>query len=299
MHPGSLIRITSWPLAASLFMNLALVGALIVLWQARMEPTTMLPPPPTPTMVKAAEQVKPARQDPTLSALKAAPFHWRQLDAPDFPTFVKNLRAIGCPEATIHDIIQGELSEVYATKRQEIEREIAAAPSQSRAPLEQQLKQLSAEETAMLSATMNGSASQATPANHAAAATQTTSSVQGQMPAAAPAAKTASTLTPVAFLAGNDPNQPTTAGTLAPTPTDPRLNAATAGVISQMRSDFATSLQNVTADPSSQVYRQRWMTAQRASDEQFSSMFGGDNFIKTQVEAVRAGTNAAATPAKP
>ena len=112
----------------------------------------------------------------------------------------------------------------------------------------------------------------------------------------APAASASgSTLTPTAFLVGNDPSQPTPTSTLSTTPDDPRLNPPTAAVISQMRQDFANSIQNAGTDPSSPVYRQRWLRAQRASDEEFSSMFGGDYFIKSQLEAVR---NAAAT-AKP
>lgn len=274
-------------MVASLFMNVMLVSALVVLWQIRQAPMSLTAPASRP--VNATARVKSENS----KSKQPAPFRWQQLDAPDFPTFVKNLRAIGCPETTIRDIIQCELNEVYETKQQEIEREIAAAPQQSRAALKERLLQLSTEKMTMLSASLNDSAR---PAGYVAAA-QTSASEAGSEPTS-PGAATANTSSarppiPAAFLVGNDPNRPSAANTLTSAPSDPSLNPATSSVISQIRTDFASALQDVSADPSSPVYRQRWLSAQRASDEQFSSMFGGDYFIQTQLEAVRAAASAA------
>jgi len=291
-----LLRHTSWPLVGSLIVNVMLVGTLSVVLQKPRE--QMVLPPPAQKAATAAAKTKPEASKSALAEAKPAPFHWHQLEAPDFPTFVKNLRGIGCPETTIRDIIQCEMDEIYAAKRQEIEREIATAPLQARSALQERLRQLGAEETTMLSASLNGSAIPAA----AMAGTQTSASEQGAgtTPAGATGAAQASgsTMTPAAFLVGNDPNQASASGTLTAMPTDPNMNPATSAVISQMRTDFASALQDVSADPSSAMYRQRWLSAQRASDEQFSSMFGGDNFIKTQVEAVRAAAAASAANGK-
>ncbi len=94
--------------------------------------------------------------------------------------------------------------------------------------------------------------------------------------------------TPAAFLVGNADKQQAEPGVLAIATTDASLNPATAAVIDQMRGDFATALQNTTQDPASTAYRLRWNEARRDSDERFSSLFGGDAFISTQLEAVRA-----------
>ena len=32
-------------------------------------------------------------------------FSWRDVESPDYPVYIANLRAIGCPEQTIRDII--------------------------------------------------------------------------------------------------------------------------------------------------------------------------------------------------
>jgi LysM repeat protein len=44
-------------------------------------------------------------------------FTWRDIESPDFPTYVANLRQIGCPEQTIHDILIAEVNAIYSRKR--------------------------------------------------------------------------------------------------------------------------------------------------------------------------------------
>ena len=44
-------------------------------------------------------------------------FSWQELESADFPTYVANLRQIGCPEQTIRDIIIAEVNALYSRKR--------------------------------------------------------------------------------------------------------------------------------------------------------------------------------------
>jgi LysM repeat protein len=44
-------------------------------------------------------------------------FSWHEVESADFPTYVANLRQIGCPEQTIRDIIIAEVNAVYSRKR--------------------------------------------------------------------------------------------------------------------------------------------------------------------------------------
>lgn len=44
-------------------------------------------------------------------------FTWQQIEAEDYPTYIANLRAIGCPEQTIKDIIIADVNHLYARKR--------------------------------------------------------------------------------------------------------------------------------------------------------------------------------------
>ncbi len=45
------------------------------------------------------------------------PFHWRQVESPFYPVYIANLRAIGCPEQTIHDIVTADLKSVFEARR--------------------------------------------------------------------------------------------------------------------------------------------------------------------------------------
>jgi hypothetical protein len=43
-------------------------------------------------------------------------FSWAELESSDYPTYIANLRRIGCPEATIRDIIVADVNDLYARK---------------------------------------------------------------------------------------------------------------------------------------------------------------------------------------
>src|SRR5438128_2503714 len=43
-------------------------------------------------------------------------FSWREVESADYPTYIANLRDIGCPEQTIRDIIIADVNALYARK---------------------------------------------------------------------------------------------------------------------------------------------------------------------------------------
>lgn len=44
-------------------------------------------------------------------------FSWREVESSDYPTYIANLRDIGCPEQTIRDIIIADVNAMYSRKR--------------------------------------------------------------------------------------------------------------------------------------------------------------------------------------
>ena len=44
-------------------------------------------------------------------------FTWQEVESQDYPTYVENLRTIGCPETTIRDIIVADVDQLYAHRR--------------------------------------------------------------------------------------------------------------------------------------------------------------------------------------
>jgi hypothetical protein len=105
-------------IAVSLVANLGLTGA--VLYQAALVPPGEPPRAPTLSFTKTVTRVEggaPRAAAPTLPEGAAAAFHWRQVEAEDYPTYIANLRAIGCPAATIRDIVLADANDQFTRQR--------------------------------------------------------------------------------------------------------------------------------------------------------------------------------------
>lgn len=54
---------------------------------------------------------------PGVVVTNAVSFHWRQVESASYPEYLANLRAIGCPEQTINDIISADLKSLFDARR--------------------------------------------------------------------------------------------------------------------------------------------------------------------------------------
>lgn len=86
------------------------------------------PPEILPTKQTAAPELphpfrseKKSVKPQNISSLKIVyvtnQFNWRQVESSDYRQYIANLRAIGCPEATIKDIIFTDILKLYAARR--------------------------------------------------------------------------------------------------------------------------------------------------------------------------------------
>ncbi len=50
---------------------------------------------------------------PVQPSVTPATFHWRQIESPDYRVYIQNLRAIGCPESTLCDIIAADVQALF------------------------------------------------------------------------------------------------------------------------------------------------------------------------------------------
>jgi len=96
-------RIVAW---VSLGANCLLVALWVL---TRSQPGDKVAPEP-------ATAVAPASAKTNL-VVRRQFFSWREVEAPDYPTYIDNLRSIGCPEQTIRDIIIADVNALYAKKR--------------------------------------------------------------------------------------------------------------------------------------------------------------------------------------
>lgn len=101
-------------LVISLIGNLILGIALIL--NIRQAPMIRQPAKGTSSSHVLTQQLVKAVQVVKTNVLKET-FSWAQIESPDYPTYIANLRAVGCPEPTIRDIIVADVNHLYARKK--------------------------------------------------------------------------------------------------------------------------------------------------------------------------------------
>jgi len=114
----------------SLLLNLGLVCVLGWLWFRGHQPVpahpaltsgpvAVLPPPVSATVERLALSPPPA------------PFSWSRLLSPDYRTYVRNLRAFGCPEPTLRAIVTADVNARYVRQGYELVQKLDALNSGS------------------------------------------------------------------------------------------------------------------------------------------------------------------------
>ena len=77
---------------------------------------------PAPQRSAALVSVKPdiasntAFVQPPVVKPTSQPFTWRQIESEDYKKYIANLRALGCPEQTIRDIVLADVNKLYAAR---------------------------------------------------------------------------------------------------------------------------------------------------------------------------------------
>lgn len=103
-------------LKISILLNLLLAVGLLFALIADLRREKNLPSSaPSPKLTAAAMANSHA---PVASETPAAQFRWQQLDSGnDYRRFIANLRAIGCPENTLRDIVRGNVGRAFSWQR--------------------------------------------------------------------------------------------------------------------------------------------------------------------------------------
>src|SRR5207245_2007694 len=93
------------------------LNAGLTLWLLRPFPRSATPKTSTgesattahPTLAATRGAAKPQN-------ISAATLDWREVESADYRQYVTNLRAIGCPEQFVRDIIVADLNQLYAAR---------------------------------------------------------------------------------------------------------------------------------------------------------------------------------------
>ncbi len=252
-------------LTASLALNgvlLALVAGLVIFRPAQNRPVS------APTV--AASKISPAAAAPARpESPKATPFHWNQMEADDYATFITNLRSIGCPEPTIRQIVQGEVSELYADKQRQLR------SSAGHNPLPSEIRKLEQEQSTVLAGLL-----QDPKKNQISEAT-----VPGSLAARAKQVRIQYPLVfqnPAATPPGGKGRAVSNARSPLPPPTP-----AQEQTINQISQNFVKDIGGPHQNPTDPQYHARWTRAQRNADEMMRSLMGATYYMTYHNEIAR------------
>ena len=106
-------------LKVSILLNLVLVGGMIYLLVGRQMDKTASGPVLSESKPLVQGAANPVTSPP--SATESKSFEWSRLtSAKDYRLYVANLRAIGCPESTIEDIVRGDTDRAFSWERSQL-----------------------------------------------------------------------------------------------------------------------------------------------------------------------------------
>ena len=222
----------------SSFLNLLLAGWIV--WLSVRPAKSGNPNSPTQPAQDSGEIVL---LDPGQSQKKTE-FRWSQVESTDYRQYVNNLKAIGCPQQTIRDIITADVHSLYVARGEQLDRQPMAAQIRG-----EKFRALREEENSVIAALL-GFQSEA----------QNASENFQSAHAAQPNAQTNNVLIPRAF-------RPTDLSAL-------NLNEDQLESIQYLRSAFQQELGGSTHDRSSPEYLKQWQSAQAQNDLMLRGMLG-------------------------
>ena len=101
-------------LLVSLVLNVVLAIALVTWLRSALKSKPRAVPPVSVASVKSNLLIVK-----TNVLVRPRAFTWQEVESPDYAIYVDNLRALGMPEKTIHDIIVADVDQLFARRRRE------------------------------------------------------------------------------------------------------------------------------------------------------------------------------------
>jgi hypothetical protein len=266
-------------LRLSIFSNLSLLGLLVFLLLAgpyRVSPLAPLPVATQPPRHEAAAvMAHDSRRDEPTS------FRWSQLEAKDYHVYVKNLRAAGCPEASVRAIVVADVQVAYRVRARELEQKISELRASSwtnqlatvgaDTELKSALQQIPDEETAMINDLLGLPPAPGQPPAEMAAWNR---QPRPEPPIVLPLAMQEVDVSGLAL--SDDQKQ----------------------AIANVRQEFLEQIGGASQNPDDPAYLQRWQNAQPAADNLLLGFLGNQAYTEYQVRAYQLSLEkqAAATP---
>jgi hypothetical protein len=266
-------------LAGSLFLN-AVLGIAMIAWMAH-RPAAAPSLTETPQTSVTPELVS---NQPAPEQAGNPPFHWSQLESTNYPTYIANLRGIGCPEQTVRDIVTADVDGLYAPERSKLDAQEQSLrtngslkSSQKLVALEVERRRIFQEEATAVAELLG------LPVQAATVATVTETNLAQQV--VPDATKPVEKISMPLVFAGIGPNST-------------NLNSNQMALLTRMQQAFIVQLGGSNADPSSPEYAQRWSELQPKVDRSLRTLLGTKVYLQLQAQARRQVMSAQGTSAQ-
>lgn len=265
-------------LSISILLNVAALGGLFFEFAYRHKPA--------PVSIAALSSDESSTPVGALSGVNEAPhvenarlFRWSQLESTnDYRAYVANLRAAGCPEATVEDIVSGDTMRAFAFKRSQLkldgtgggpwsrqrEAQLVASLLGKPLPAMERAFQTNQQPEQVIAALQQKADGRTQPTAMSATASHVSSTVQtaasGQM-----LGRAESPRYPVAF-------QPVSEGAA-------ELTADQKAAIAQVQQQFVNDIGGPNQDPQDPAYLARWLKAQQNADDALRATLGAQGYM--------------------
>ena len=100
----------------SLVLNVGLVGAL-TFSMTRREPPAAVQAEPSSRPIREKAQTNNRTAYVAVNFTNMITVDWQMVESEDYKNYIANLRAIGCPEETIRDIIIADVNKLFAARQ--------------------------------------------------------------------------------------------------------------------------------------------------------------------------------------
>jgi len=269
-------------LKISLLLNLGLSACLIVVLKSYQEKTAVAPPQAFTPSSSTVIPLKPA----VLARPSPKPFHWSQLESTnDYRVYVANLRAIGCPEPTVQDIVRGDAWRGFSFQRQQLGLDGSGTGKWSRLQEAQTVASLLGEPVPVAESTPSSPvAENRTHPTVAPAAAETPSGTEGAGQPAEVSGGTQNVIQQSAHRAAmSAPAYPLVFQNM--NADDMGLSDSQKAAIQQLQQQFVKDIGGPNQDPSNPAYLAGWQNAQNNADNMLLIYVGWQIYSKYQIEA--------------
>ncbi len=257
-------------LKISILMNLVLLAGLVSMRTSRevglapmvVDDNAVCEQPPQ----IAALVAPPAKQ-----LAQPEPLYWSQLESSDYQTYVKNLRRIGCPEATLRAIVAADVDSVYQERNDDLRQKLSGYEQLS---WEDKLKAYNAKQ-AWLAELQTLPAVKKSQMDNLLAAPAGSAPASVQATLAAASSGTAPLVT--STLVQRHDTQPIPELPLVYHDVDLsalNLNEQQIQTVHELRQTFVEAIGGPNQDPADPDYLQRWLKAQSDVDNLAKGMLG-------------------------